>query len=204
MDFLWLAFPSTISIFLMRCMLTQFSCQLCMLSPRFLKGECMIFRESPWGKTRHLVKAWSMEGKKKQTKKQTNNNTQPEHRWVWPASKLSAPLIPHVRKSGFQNPEIFACGFRNPGTFCLWNSDAWALEFGIQLEESGIPLTIVIQKPSSTGKDWNPVLGNRNLLLRIQNPQRPCGILKGKSGVRWGRGGGGEGGSWLVFEAVPL
>ena len=66
----------------------------------------------------------------------------------------------------------------------------------MQLKESGIPLTIVIQNLSSTGKDWNPVLGNRNPLLRIQNPQRPCWLLKGKSGVRWGLGGGG--GGWGV------
>ena len=38
------------------------------------------------------------------------------------------------------------------------------MEFGIQLKKSGIPLTIVIQIPSSTDKDWNPVPG-------IQNPR---------------------------------
>ena len=135
-----------------------------------------------------------------------------QHRWVWPASKPSAPLIPHVRKSGFQNPGIFCLwnpesGIRNPGTFCLWNSESWASETGMQLKESGIPLTIVIQNLSSTGKDWNPVLGNRNPLLRIQNPQRPCWLLKGKSGVRWGLGGVGGGGmveAGLFFEALPL
>ena len=58
---------------------------------------------------------------------------------------------PHVRESRF----------RNPGNFCLWNLESWALESGIQLQESGIPMTVGIQNPSSTEKDlesitWNP------------------------------------------------
>ena len=40
-------------------------------------------------------------------------------------------LSPHVRESGF----------RNPGIFCLWNPESWALESGIQHSESGIQLT---------------------------------------------------------------
>lgn len=40
----------------------------------------------------------------------------------------------HVRKSGF----------RNPGNFCLWNLKSRALESGIQLKGSRIPLTIGI------------------------------------------------------------
>ena len=35
------------------------------------------------------------------------------------------------------------------------NLESLALEFGIQLKESGIPLRIGIQNPSSTDKDWN-------------------------------------------------
>ena len=31
-------------------------------------------------------------------------------------------VSPHVRESGF----------RNPGIFCLWNPESWALESGIQ------------------------------------------------------------------------
>ena len=34
----------------------------------------------------------------------------------------------------------------------MWNPESWALESGIQHKESGIPLTIVIQNPSSTDK----------------------------------------------------
>ena len=39
------------------------------------------------------------------------------------------------------------------GTFCLWNLESRALEFGTQLKKSGLPLTIVIQIPSSTDKE---------------------------------------------------
>ena len=89
---------------------------------------------------------------------------------------------PHIRESGFRNPgnfcmwnpeyweffhvesgilENFACGFRNLGNFRLCNPESWALESGIQLQESGIPLTIGIRNPRSTEKDvesstWNP------------------------------------------------
>ena len=38
------------------------------------------------------------------------------------------------------------------GNFCLWNLESWALESGMQLKESGIPLTIAIRNPSSTDK----------------------------------------------------
>ena len=50
----------------------------------------------------------------------------------------------------------------NPETrkICLWNPESRVLESGTQLMESGIPLTIGIQNPSSTDKDlesstWN-------------------------------------------------
>ena len=69
---------------------------------------------------------------------------------------------PHVRDTTIQ--DIFACGIRNPGKFCKWNLEPWALESGIQLKESGI------QNPSSTDKDWNPVPSIRNPGRGIQNP----------------------------------
>ena len=47
-------------------------------------------------------------------------------------------ISPHVRKSGF----------RNPGMFCLWNPESWALESGIQHWESGILLKIGIRNPT--------------------------------------------------------
>ena len=50
------------------------------------------------------------------------------------------------------------------------NLESWVLESGIQLKESGIPLTIGIQNPSSTDKYWNPVPGIRNPWRGIQNP----------------------------------
>ena len=45
------------------------------------------------------------------------------------------------------------------------------VESGIQLKESGIPLKIGIQNPSSTDKDWNPVPGIWNSRPRNQNPR---------------------------------
>ena len=36
---------------------------------------------------------------------------------------------------------------KNVDNFSLWNPESWALESGIQLKESGIPLMIGIQVP---------------------------------------------------------
>ena len=49
--------------------------------------------------------------------------------------------------------EIFACGIRNPRTFCSLDPESWALESGIQLKESGISLMIGIRNSSSTDKE---------------------------------------------------
>ena len=40
--------------------------------------------------------------------------------------------------------------------FLLWNPESWALETVKQLKKSGITLTIGMQNPRSTVKDWNP------------------------------------------------
>ena len=61
----------------------------------------------------------------------------------------------HVRESG-----IFF--LVESEKFCLWNVESWVLESEIQLKESGIPVPIGIQNPSSTDKYWNPVPGIRN------------------------------------------
>ena len=53
-------------------------------------------------------------------------------------------------------------GIRNLGTICMWNPESWALESGVQLKESGLPLAIGIENPSSTDKDWNRVPVIRN------------------------------------------
>ena len=52
------------------------------------------------------------------------NSTDPNQMWLqWKCSFLSiVNKSPHVRESGF----------RNPGIFCLWNPESWALESGIQ------------------------------------------------------------------------
>ena len=72
-------------------------------------------------------------------------------------------------------------GFRNPRRFCfkwdlesitflLWNPESWALESGIQLKESGIPVTFGIRNPSSTSKIRNlvPKSGIHGVEFRIQ------------------------------------
>ena len=48
---------------------------------------------------------------------------------------------------------MFACRIRNPETFCLWNRKPWVLQSGIQVKETRVPLTIVIQNPRSTDKE---------------------------------------------------
>ena len=67
--------------------------------------------------------------------------------------------------------DIFGVWNPETGKICLWNPESWALESGIQLKESRIPLTIEIQNPSSTDKNWNPVPGIRNPPCGIQNPR---------------------------------
>ena len=42
---------------------------------------------------------------------------------------------------------------KNVDNFSLWNPESWALESGIQLKESGIPLMIGIQNPRSIDKE---------------------------------------------------
>ena len=50
------------------------------------------------------------------------------------------------------------------------NQESWVLESGIELRESGIPVTIGIQNPSSTDKYWNPVQsGIHGVESRIQD-----------------------------------
>ena len=65
--------------------------------------------------------------------------------------------------------EKFVCGIRNPGKVCLWHPESWSLEFGIQLKESEVLLTIGIHNLSATEKDWNEVPGIRN--PRAWNPE---------------------------------
>ena len=59
--------------------------------------------------------------------------------------------------------EIFAC----------WTSECWTLASGIQLKESWIPLTIEIQKPSSTEKESGIQFLKSNPRRGIQNPSPP-------------------------------
>ena len=83
------------------------------------------------------------------------------------ASKVWVPLWPllltslHVRESRFPIQ----------GNFCSWNPEYWALQSGTHLKDSGIPLKIGIQNPSSSGKDWNSVSWIWNPRHGIQNPR---------------------------------
>ena len=51
------------------------------------------------------------------------------------------------------------------------NQESWALESGIQLKASGIPLIIEVQNLSSNEKDCNHVPGIRNSRRGIWNPK---------------------------------
>ena len=57
-----------------------------------------------------------------------------------------------------------------PSVEAKWKRSAWTWT-GIQLKESGIPLRIGIQNPSSSDKDWNPIPEIRNARRGIQNPR---------------------------------
>ena len=57
-----------------------------------------------------------------------------------PVALEEKPLVPRVH-------------VRNLGNFCLRIPDSWALDSGIQLKKSSIPLTIRIQKLSFTDKE---------------------------------------------------
>ena len=50
-------------------------------------------------------------------------------------------------KEHSSSPRVRDSPFRNQQNFCLWNPESRALESGIQLKESGIPLRIGIQIP---------------------------------------------------------
>ena len=81
-------------------------------------------------------------------------------------------------KSGIQ--KIFAFRIWNLGNFCFWNSESRAWKCGTQLHESGIPLTIGIQNPSSTrnsgiqnprlswdgGHEKEQIIRNRNNMMK--------------------------------------
>ena len=89
----------------------------------------------------------------------------------------------HVRKSRFRSPRNHC--LRNPesGKLFLEVPKSEALESGIRLEGSRIPLTIGIWNPNSTDKVRNPVLGIRNRQRGIQNPTLSWISLHG--GEKW-------------------
>ena len=74
---------------------------------------------------------------------------------------LSLSFPGKLRANLITSPKLVSdpfMGFRKPGKLCSWSQKSWALESGIQLKESGIPLTIGIRNPSSTDRRTrNPV-----------------------------------------------
>ena len=66
----------------------------------------------------------------------------------------------------------------------IWNPGFWNPEYSSD-KESGIPLMIGIQNPSSNDKDWNPVPGIRNPRLGVQNPRLSCISLHGAKRSDW-------------------
>ena len=74
------------------------------------------------------------------------------------------------RTSPLSQKFLLSKGIRDIGNILLVDPESWALKSGIQIKNSGILLTIGIQNPNSTDKDWNPVPGIRNTRRGIQNP----------------------------------
>ena len=75
------------------------------------------------------------------------------------------------RQIRYRNPWNFCQWNWKHRKFCFWHPESWALGSEIQLKESGIPLTIEIQNPTLTEKDWKGVLvfGIHCVESRIQN-----------------------------------
>ena len=62
------------------------------------------------------------------------------------------------RQIRYRNPWNFCQWNWKHRKFCFWHPESWALGSEIQLKESGIPLTIEIQNPTFTEKDWKRVV----------------------------------------------
>ena len=75
------------------------------------------------------------------------------------------------RQIRYRNPWNFCPWNWKHRKFCFWHPESWALGSEIQLKESGIPLTIEIQNPTFTEKDWKWALvsGIHCVESRIKN-----------------------------------
>ena len=84
----------------------------------------------------------------------------------WPISlRMQLSLLKGTRRDGSISPHVRESGFQYPWKVCWWNPESSALESGIHLKESGIPLTIGIQNPRFhwqrlESSSWNPVSKN--------------------------------------------
>ena len=88
--------------------------------------------------------------------------------------------IPRDKK---RSPHLRETGFWNPRNFWLWKPESWALEFGKQQKEYGIPLTIDFQNPSSTDKEsdiQDQESGNNNFISfsKHRSGQKPEKLKK--------------------------
>ena len=145
----------------------------------------MIFGESRWAKTKHLVK-WSMEGKKKRKNKQTTTTT--------PLSTACEQALrpPHT-------PCCKEIWIPESGNFLL-------VEFGIL----GLGIRNTAQGIRNPTNDCNPEskFHWQRLESSIWNPESSAAMLniqRQKWGEMWAGGGGGERvEAGLFFEALPL
>ena len=88
------------------------------------------------------------------------------------------------------SPHLRKYGLRNPKNFCSWNPQSgkiFIMEYGIQLKESSIPLTVGTQNAESRiqvplTKIWNLVTGIGNPGRGIQNPESRFPYLGGMDG----------------------
>ena len=97
----------------------------------------------------------------------------PSFPFPFPSFFLGSRLISRAVKTENPFPRSFFCSETKRKRLLrrlVRNPESWVLESRIQLKESGIALTIGIQSPTCTDKDWNPVHGIRNPPRGVQNP----------------------------------
>ena len=91
----------------------------------------------------------------------------PQEQEVTARKTFSISLVTKGQRFSHDEEVVQWKGFRDssdPENCCQWNPESWFLKSGIQLKESGTPLTIGNRNPSSTDKEsWIPLTtGNRN------------------------------------------
>ena len=64
--------------------------------------------------------------------RETEDNQEPENFFLEESSSEREKENDEANSCIEISPHVRESGFRNPGIFCLWNSESWALESGIQ------------------------------------------------------------------------